>query len=165
MTKYIVITVCEEMGVDSQDFFGRDRSRELVNARREAIVRLIKAGFSMAATARLIKKSYSTVQYWLKPDFRAHRARYGAANNHRWPPVRKKMTDRVTSRPEQRAEIVAAYQSGGVAAAMQLAASYKITRQSTFRFLRKAGIYHGRSGPKCDWASVAARHQPVVFRP
>lgn len=165
MNKSIVLTVCAEFGVDPADFFGRCRERELVDARREAIARLTKAGFSMAATARLIRKSYSTVQYWMKPAFRAHRARYGAANNHRWPRKHKRMTDRVTSSLAQRAEIVAAYKVGGVDAAILLAASYGITRQATFRFLRKAGIFQARSGPKRNWAAFARQHQYVVLRP
>lgn len=167
MKKSIVITVCEELGVDSKDFFGRCRERELVDARREAIARLIKAGFSMAATARMIRKSYSTVQYWMKPAFRAHRAKYGAANNHRWPRKHKRKTDRVTSRPEQRLAIVEAYWTEGLEATLLLAASMGITRQSTFRYLRKAGIIQrdAHRGPKRDWMAIAKQHQPGVFRP
>lgn len=76
MTKSIVLTVCEELGVTADEFFGRERSKRITNARRMAVERLHDAGFSYKAAARLIRRNYSTVQYWLHPDYREHRVNY-----------------------------------------------------------------------------------------
>ncbi len=76
MTKSIVLTVCEELGVTAEEFFGRERSPRMTNARRVAVERLHEAGFSYKASARLIRRNYSTVQYWLHPKYREHRVNY-----------------------------------------------------------------------------------------
>jgi hypothetical protein len=77
MNESIVLTVCRECGVTAEDFFGPLRDRHLTNARRIAVERLLAAGFSFRACSRLIRRNYSTVQYWVKPAYREHRkARY-----------------------------------------------------------------------------------------
>ena len=78
MTKSIVLTVCEECGITAEDFFGPNRDKRLTNARRIAVERLHEAGFSYKSAARLIRRNYSTVQYWLKPEYREHRVKYYA---------------------------------------------------------------------------------------
>jgi IS30 family transposase len=76
MTKSIVLEVCAELDIPPHEFFGPMRDRRLTNSRRVAVERLHEAGFSYKAAARLIKRNYSTVQYWLKPEYRASRVEY-----------------------------------------------------------------------------------------
>jgi len=76
MTKSIVLTVCDELDIPPEEFFGPRRSRDLTNARLVAVQRLHAAGFSYKAAARLIKRRYSTVMYLLRPEYRAQRVEY-----------------------------------------------------------------------------------------
>lgn len=73
MTQSIVLQVCKEMGVEPADFFGRRRDQRLVSARRLAIDRLVAAGFSMRGVSRMMRRNYSTVQYWMRPALREKR--------------------------------------------------------------------------------------------
>lgn len=75
-TKSIVLEVCHEYKIQPDEFFGNGRDRRLSNARRIAIMRLKQAGFSNAGVARLMRRSYSTIQYWLFPEYRARRTEY-----------------------------------------------------------------------------------------
>lgn len=76
MQQSIVLQICAQHKVHPVEFFGPGRDRRLSRTRRAAILALKRAGFSNAAVARLIKRNYSTVQYWLHPDYRARRATY-----------------------------------------------------------------------------------------
>jgi hypothetical protein len=73
MTQSIVLTVCAEYLVSPADFFSHRTDRRFVRCRVEAIRRLRAAGFSQAAIARLVKREYSTVRYWLHPKYRERR--------------------------------------------------------------------------------------------
>lgn len=70
MTESIVVQVCRELKIRPDEFFGNGRDRRLTRARRIAIKRLIAAGFSMAGAARMIRRNYSTVRYWVHPKLR-----------------------------------------------------------------------------------------------
>lgn len=85
MTKSIVLEVCRECMVHPSEFFGTGRDRRLVTARRLAIHRLHRAGFNYAAIARLIKREYSMVLYWVHAERRQYRTAYCAKYyaNHR----------------------------------------------------------------------------------
>lgn len=73
MTESIVLQVCREFDVSPSDFFNASkRDRDLVRVRRYAIARLAGAGFNMAAIARMIRRNYSTVRYWMKPEIREY---------------------------------------------------------------------------------------------
>lgn len=76
MTESIVLTVCRELKIHPTEFFGNKRERRLSAARRIAIERLKAAGFNNAAVARLMKRNYSTIQYWLHPEYRERRVGY-----------------------------------------------------------------------------------------
>lgn len=69
----VAIQVCHDMKIYPAEFFGQGRDARLVKARREAMRRLKAAGFSNAAIARVLKRAYSTVQYWMKDDLREKR--------------------------------------------------------------------------------------------
>jgi chromosomal replication initiation ATPase DnaA len=71
MSDSIVLQVCRELKIHPDEFFGPKRDRRLTRARRIAIKRLIAAGFNMAGAARMIRRNYSTVRYWMNPKLRA----------------------------------------------------------------------------------------------
>ncbi len=75
----IIRDVMQSRRIGVKDFFGASRMTHLVNARRIAIMRLKKAGFNDAAIARLMKRNYSTVRYWLRPDYRQRSMAYSNA--------------------------------------------------------------------------------------
>jgi chromosomal replication initiation ATPase DnaA len=76
MTESIVLTVCQELKIHPHEFFGSGRDHRLVRARRIAIKRLRAAGFSMAGIARMMKRNYSTIRYWVHPKLRKHHNEY-----------------------------------------------------------------------------------------
>lgn len=76
MTESIVLQVCRELKIHPYEFFGSGRDRRLTRARRIAIKRLIAAGFSMAGAARMIRRNYSTVRYWMRPKLKAKHNEY-----------------------------------------------------------------------------------------
>jgi len=98
--KAIVKQVILESGIGSKDFFGTSRTRHLVRARRKAIKRLKAAGFSDAATARIMKRNVSTVQYWLHPEYR-ERSRAYSLNYWRALKVRSTYPAYPASQPTQ----------------------------------------------------------------
>ena len=71
--------VCRDMDVDPEDFFGNTRMKRVVAARVLAIARLRAADFTHAAIARLMKREYSAIQYWIHPKYRERRVPYYAA--------------------------------------------------------------------------------------
>lgn len=73
MTQSIVLTVCREHRVRPDEFFSRRTDRKFVRCRVEAIKRLREAGFSQAGIARMVRREYSTVRYWLHPEYRERR--------------------------------------------------------------------------------------------
>jgi hypothetical protein len=76
MSGSIVLEVCRECKVHPAEFFGPGRDRRLSNARRLAIQKLKEAEFNNAAIARLMRRNYSTIQYWLHPEYRERRTGY-----------------------------------------------------------------------------------------
>jgi hypothetical protein len=76
MSGSIVLDVCRELRIHPEEFFGPKRDRRLTRARRIAIKRLIASGFSMAGAARMIRRNYSTVRYWMRPNLRAKHNEY-----------------------------------------------------------------------------------------
>lgn len=137
MNKSIVLTVCEELNVTPENFFGPRRKKQLTHARRVAIQRLHDAGFSYMAVARLIRRNYSTVQYWIHADYREQRSRY-AAEYHAKPRARKLAQ-------EQRQHVLEIYQSQGMQAAKPIAISYGMNPALISHYARKIGI-KGRPG-------------------
>lgn len=71
----IVLQVCRDLKVYEAEFFGRGRDARLVEARREAIRRLQAADFSGAAIARVMRRSHSTIYYWLNSNIRETKRR------------------------------------------------------------------------------------------
>ena len=72
----ILKEVMDRRGVGPKDFFGAGRMKHIVLARRTAIKVLKAEGFSSAAIARLMKRNVSTVDYWIKPEYRARSMAY-----------------------------------------------------------------------------------------
>ena len=72
----IIMDVMKTRNIGSKDFFGSSRMTHLVKARRSAILRLKEAGFNSAAIARLMKRNYSTIQYWTHPNYRERQIAY-----------------------------------------------------------------------------------------
>jgi hypothetical protein len=167
--KSVVLTVCEEMGVSSAEFFGPGRSRRLTKARLVAIERLREAGFSVRATARLIKRNYATVMYWIRPEYRVQRAKYAAKYHAAHPKTYQKKSNRVYSTPEQRAEIVRLYTTQGPPAARAFAESCGLSPRYITRFVRAAGFKCKIGKPKghvsnikTKWVDIAREHKPTV---
>lgn len=73
MTRSIVLTICEQHRIRPEEFFGKSRCQKLSACRRDAILALYEAGFSVSGCARMIRRNVSTVHYWLKPANRDHR--------------------------------------------------------------------------------------------
>lgn len=73
MSASIVLAICSEHDIAPADFFSGGTGRHLVQARVAAIHRLRDAGFNQAAVARLIRREYSVVRYWLHPEYRARK--------------------------------------------------------------------------------------------
>lgn len=86
MTKSIVIQVCQAYEIQPTEFFDpRKRERRLVRARLHAIIRLRDAGFSMAGIARAMRRDYSTIRYWMRPQMRSYKRREAIAHRHKYP--------------------------------------------------------------------------------
>jgi hypothetical protein len=81
MTESIVLTVCRECKVHPTEFFGRGKDKRLVKCRRIAIHRLHHAGFNYAAIARIMKRDYSGILYWVHAEYREKRVGYYAKYN------------------------------------------------------------------------------------
>lgn len=82
MTKSIVLEVCRECEVDPADFFGASRNPKVMGARRIAIEKLHEAGFGYRVIARLVRRDYSTVQYWMSPKNRSYRLNWRQRKQH-----------------------------------------------------------------------------------
>ena len=76
MTKSIVLEVCRELEIEPSDFFGNRRKGQFSVARRLAIERLKEAGLNARGIASAMKRNYSSVQYWLHPEYRIRRLHY-----------------------------------------------------------------------------------------
>lgn len=71
----IIKEVMEKRRVGPKDFFGTNRMPHVLRARAAAIKQMREAGMSQAAIGRIMKRSYSTIQYWVHPEYRQrHRA-------------------------------------------------------------------------------------------
>lgn len=79
MTQSIVLQVCAEREIDPVEFFGPRRNARLVKARRIAIERFKEAGFTMAGTARMMRRNCTTIRYWLRPKERKRHNDYARA--------------------------------------------------------------------------------------
>lgn len=75
----IINEVCRDLDIDPEDFFGNCRVKRVVAARVLAIARLRAADFSHAAIARMMRREYSAIQYWIHPRYRERRVPYYAA--------------------------------------------------------------------------------------
>ncbi|MDB5620541.1 hypothetical protein [Tardiphaga sp.] len=62
----------------AEDFFGRSREPYLVAARMNCAVRLQSAGYAFADIGRFMKRSPSTILYYLNPDMRERKQSYYA---------------------------------------------------------------------------------------
>ncbi len=69
----IVLDICWQHKISPDDFFGPSRSQRLAGCRRDAILALRAAGFTVEGCARMVRRHVSTVHYWLKPHNRAQR--------------------------------------------------------------------------------------------
>lgn len=143
MSKSVVLTICEEYGITAEEFFGPRRDWRLTHARRVAIERLVEAGLNGKGIAAAIRRNYSTVQYWLHPEYREQRSAY-AAKYHAAHPVPR--TRKLTQ--EKCRILVEAYVSGGINAAKPIAIQYGINPQTVSRYTRLAGIKGKPGRPK-----------------
>lgn len=73
-SREIIKTVLRERHIGAEDFFSRNRDNHLVSARKEAALRMNKAGYSPSFIARAIKRNYTTVMYYLSESFQARKA-------------------------------------------------------------------------------------------
>lgn len=74
----IIEAVMAKHRVGPKDFFGAGWPAHVVAARKAAALRLHAAGFRVPAIARVMRRDRSSVRYWLRPDYRAHRLNYKA---------------------------------------------------------------------------------------
>lgn len=73
-TGSIVIEVCKAHNILPDEFFHpRARRQEVLACRVEAFLRLRDAGFNDAAIARVTRRHYDSVRYWIRPGNREHR--------------------------------------------------------------------------------------------
>lgn len=135
MNKSIVLTVCEELNITPEDFFGPGRVKRLTHARRVAIQRLHDVGMSYASIASCIRRNYSSVQYWMHAEYREKRSRYFAEYHakHPVPHVRKLAQ-------EKRKHLLDIYLNQGVEAAKPIALSYGINPATISHYARAIGI-------------------------
>jgi hypothetical protein len=135
MSKSIVLTVCEEMGITPEEFFGPRKLKHLTHARREAIDRMMAAGFSMTGVAAAIRRNYSSVQYWVYHDYRKRRSDYFREYHakHPIPHVRK-------LRADKRKHLLEVYLDHGLAAAKPVAIAYGINPATISHYARAIGI-------------------------
>ncbi len=137
MTKSIVLTACEEFGVTPEEFFGPARHGKVTHVRRVAIERFVAAGFTLAATARMIRRSYTTVQYWMHAEYRARRTVYYEKYRADNPPPRTRGLRKL--RREERERLLSVYLTRGVQAATPLALAYGVHPTSIRYYARKIG--------------------------
>jgi len=69
----IIKTILAERGISADDFFGKRRLPHLVEARREAIVRMRGLGMGRPLIARIMKRNEFTIKYWTMPGLRERR--------------------------------------------------------------------------------------------
>lgn len=77
----ILKAVAAEHKLQVSDILGRDRFGHFVAARRQAILEMKAAGLTTFQISAIMKLSYDTIWYHLKPHNRAHRRTYNA---RRW---------------------------------------------------------------------------------
>lgn len=77
MTHPIILDVCKNHRITLADFFGPTRHQTIVLARIEALSIFIgEKRLSLAATARILRRHRTTIQYWLSVQSREHRREY-----------------------------------------------------------------------------------------
>jgi IS30 family transposase len=143
MTGSIVLNVCAECGVTAEEFFGNGRTRKLADTRKLAISQLREAGFSSRAIARLIRRNYSTIQYWSYPEYRARRKTYYKNYHLEHPTPRHKWISE-----EQKRRLLEVYLKEGFAAAKPIAISYGIKPAEISRYSRAIGVKGKPGRPK-----------------
>ena len=80
----IVKTVMAERRIGQKDFWGPSRLPRHVKARAIAIKRLDKAGLNKAEISRAVRRSRSTVRYWLSENVSIlHRSNLKQGCDHR----------------------------------------------------------------------------------
>lgn len=99
----IIEHICRRHCITTDDFFQKNRSRESVAARREAIMRLQKAGYRFEDIAAETQLNVQTVYYWLHPSRREK------IRKQSWQTFRVKSLGGPKQTKEQRQEILAAY--------------------------------------------------------
>lgn len=143
MTGSIVLNVCAECGISSDEFFGKGRKQPLVDARRKAIVALHDAGFSYLAISHLIRRRYSTVMYWVHPQYRERRISYYKKYHQEHPQPRTKWLSDI-----QKRRLLDAYLNGGFQVAKPIAISLGINPTEISRYAREAGIKNKIGRPR-----------------
>ena len=71
----IMRAVAEKHGIQVSDLTGRERSKPLWAARREAVVAMREAGISFGRIAHALKRGKATITHYLSPQIDADRAR------------------------------------------------------------------------------------------
>lgn len=62
----------------AEDFYGLSRQPHLVAARMDCAARLKDAGYAVSQIGRFIKRSHSTILYYLNPELREKKQNYYA---------------------------------------------------------------------------------------
>jgi hypothetical protein len=72
--KEIIAEIIRDTGCRAEDFYGRDRSPNLVAARKAAAIRLSELGLSQVQIGALMFRDRTSILYYLRPDMHAARA-------------------------------------------------------------------------------------------
>lgn len=145
MTKSIVHTVCEQWGITEEEFFGYSRQQNLCQARRYAIMQLQAAGLSFRGIAVAMRRNYSTIQYWMHPEYQERRKIYYKKYHAEHPAPRTRKIASV-----KRKKLIEVYLTQGVHAAKPLAIEYGINPNTISRYARELGIKSKPGRPKME---------------
>lgn len=64
----ILKQVMDKYDVTPEEFFGKRRNADVVDARKEAARRLLDAGFDKASISRILRRDHTTIEYYFSGD-------------------------------------------------------------------------------------------------
>jgi hypothetical protein len=77
-SRKIIRETMVEHQVCAEDFYGLSRLPHLVTARKDCAARLKVAGYEVSQIGRFMKRSHSTILYYLNPELRERKQNYYA---------------------------------------------------------------------------------------
>jgi hypothetical protein len=77
-SRKIIRETMVEHQVCAEDFYGLSRLPHLVTARKDCAARLKAAGYEVSQIGRFMKRSHSTILYYLNPELRERKQNYYA---------------------------------------------------------------------------------------